>query len=188
MRIFKAIRQAYISLVSDDTESFPTAQATHSGKATKYGRLSPYGLDSNPPTGAWVLLFSSQGKESTKFGIACDFLNRKKSLAEGEVVLYNTQTQSYVYLKANGDIEVDAKNDLVAIVAGDLSVSVTGSVDINSSTITLGSGGGHKALVTEDLLTLFTDHTHSGVETGSGSTGVPNTPATTEKTVNLKAT
>lgn len=122
------IKQGLITLLNDDTSAYPTAQATMNGKPTDYTRLSPYGLDSNPPSNAWVLLFNSQGDESVKFGIASDLLNRKKALKKGEVVLYNTLSKSWVHLKENGDIELDVKNDLIANVVGDMKATVGGDV------------------------------------------------------------
>lgn len=119
-RILQMIKQAVITLVTSDTSAYPQGQAKYNGKTTEYNRLSPYGLDSNPPSGVSVILLSSQGQEAVKFGIASDFLGRKKGLKEGEVALYNTLTKSFVFLKENGDVEINTPN---LIVEGNLEVT-----------------------------------------------------------------
>ena len=148
-RILQMIKQAVITLVTSDTSAYPQGQAEYNGKITNYTRLSPYGLDSNPPVGSSVILLSSQGQEAVKFGIASDFLGRKKELKEGEVALYNTLTQSLVLLKENGDIEISTSN---LIVNGNL--EVTGNM-------------------TNDGTDVGKTHLHSGVTTGGSNTGPP---------------
>lgn len=125
---WQMIKQAYLSFVTDDSSVYPKGQAGYNDKTTDFLRYSPYGLCSNPPLGSWVLLLSAQGQEAVKIGLVADLLNRKEGLKEGEAVLYNTLTKSFVLLKENGDIEVDAKNDLVANVAG--SATITAVIDI----------------------------------------------------------
>ena len=90
------IKQGFISLKSDDNSAYPSGQATANRKATKFTRLSVYGLCYNPPKDSHVLLLNSQGQESNKFGIVNDFLNRIKGLKEGEVAIYNTKTKTTV--------------------------------------------------------------------------------------------
>lgn len=129
---WQMIKQAYLSAVSGDSSTYPKGQATHNDKTTEFLRYSPYGLISNPPKDAWVLLLSVQGQEAAKVGLVADFLNRKKGKKEGVVGLYNTITQSLILLKENGDIEVDAKNDLIANVAGDMAADVGGNASVNA--------------------------------------------------------
>lgn len=122
------IKQAVISLVTDDSHDYPRGQADYNGKTTEFLRYSPYGLFSNPPKGSWILLLGSQGQESTKAGLISDYLNRKKNIKEGECGLYDVKTGNLIYLKENGDIEIDCKNDLTATVAGNANINVTGNV------------------------------------------------------------
>lgn len=109
-KIQNIIKSAYLSLSNSDTSYYPTAQASYKGKSANFVRLSPYGLDSNPPSGSFVLLFSSYGQESNKFGISSDMARRQSSLNEGEVALYNTKTGSSVLLKSNGEIEISGSS------------------------------------------------------------------------------
>ncbi len=122
------IKQAVISLVTDDSHDYPRGQADYNGKTTEFLRYSPYGLFSNPPKGSWILLLGSQGQESTKAGLISDYLNRKKNVKEGECGLYDVKTGNLIYFKENGDIEIDCKNDLTATVAGNANINVAGNV------------------------------------------------------------
>lgn len=109
-KFYNIIKSAYVSLTNDDTSTYPTAQAAYKGKVANFVRLSPYGLDSNPPQGSFVLLLSSYGQESNKLGISSDMTRRQDSLKEGEVALYNTKTQAFVLLKQDGSIAISAQN------------------------------------------------------------------------------
>lgn len=177
----QAIKQAVITAVTDDSEAYPQGQCEHNGKTINYTRLSPYGLDSNPPKDFHLLLLSSQGQEGVRFGIASNMNSRKSGLKEGEIAVYNPVTKSFVFFKENGDIEIDSQKDVVVKTKGNVVVTPGGSATIDSSDVKLGGTSGLKALATEDLLTLYNTHTHP--ETG-GTTGVPNQQASAEKTVN----
>ncbi len=107
-KFLQMIRQAYYSVVSDDTSEYPQAQVTSNGKATNITRLSTYGVFGNPPLGAHVLMFQSQGQESTKFAIFNDMTGRKKGVKEGECGLFNTLTEAIVYLKEDGSIAIES--------------------------------------------------------------------------------
>jgi len=117
-KVLNMIKQAFISVVGSDSGAYPVSQATYNSKSTDYTRLSPYGLCSNPPENSLVVLFSAQCQESVKFGIADDMPNRFKNLKSGEVVLFNYISGSYIFLKQNGDIEVEVKNNLITNVTG----------------------------------------------------------------------
>lgn len=138
-RFLQMIKQAYISLVTDDSSAYPKGQAGYNDKTTDFLRYSPYGLDSNPPKDAWVLLLGSQGQEAVKIGLCADFLNRKKRLKEGEATLHNTLTKSFVLLKENGSIEVNAPiillNGTVGVGSG-VTIPAT-NFDIGMNAITL---------------------------------------------------
>lgn len=142
-RIDNIIKTAFISKVTDDSSAYPSVQVGFKEKIANVTRLSPYGLDSNPPSGSFVLIMNAYGQESNKFAICSDALNRLKNLEEGEVAVYNTLTQSHVILKSNGDINIQAN--------GDINITATGDVHIQGV----------------DWLT----HKHSGVEPGEGISG-----------------
>ena len=162
------IRQAVISVVSDDSEAYPKAQATANGKATDITRLSVYGLCSNPPLDSHVLMISSQAQEAVKFGVINDFLRRKKNLKEGEVALFNCITGAFVYLKADGSIEVEST----------LKVSVTApETEINGNLIVNGDITATGDITSAELKVPgnpdYTVHKHGGVDTGPSQTSTP---------------
>lgn len=136
------VKTAYVTLVNGDDTSYPNMQVGYKRKVANCTRLSPYGLDSNPPRGSFVLLLSAYGQESSKFGIPADLQRRIKGLKEGEVALHNTMTQSSIILRQNGDVEIDA----------------SGSVIMNGTPITLNG---------VDWLT----HQHVGVKAGTEISG-----------------
>lgn len=166
IKLIQMIKQAVLTLVTDDSSVYPRCQAKYNEKTTDVLRYSPYGLDSNPPKDSWVLLVGSQSQEAVKVGFISDMLNRKKELKEGECVLYNTKTKSWVFLKENGDIELDSKNDLIANVVGATTITSTGDVNISASNITLTGN------VVIDGIT-FSAHKHTDVQSGGSETGGP---------------
>lgn len=159
MRLLQKIKQAFSSSPGTDSSAYPSGQATHNGKVTSFNRLLPYGLSVLEPIGAFVLLLSTQDQEAVKFGIPSAMQNRLKNLVEGEVAVYNSLTEVYVILKADGTVEINADTtidgDLVvtgdALISGDLTVTGNATIDGIS----------------------FNTHVHSGVQTGVGNTGGP---------------
>lgn len=178
MSILQMIKQAFISFVTDDSTAYPQGQATYNGKTSEFTRLSPYGLCSNPPQGALILLFSSQGQESVKFGISDLMPDRFKNLKSGEVVLYNYLSRSFVYIKENGDIEVNSQADLLANVASNVTLSCGGNLSANvSGTTTVDSAG--NVTVTAPQLTLNGNLQVNGNITSSGTVTAPTVSGTT---------
>ena len=168
-KILNYIKQAFYSLVDADNDDYPSGQSTSNGKSEKFIRLGTYGICSNPPLNSHIVLISSQGQESIKFGIINDFKNRMKSLKEGEVVIMNTITNTYIYLLTDGSIEISGTTNII----GDL--NITGDLDV-SGDITTND-------ITADNVTASTDviangvslknHVHGGVTTGTSSTLPP---------------
>ena len=178
-KIRAIIKQAFKSLVNDDSSAYPNAQSTYSKKPTDHVRLSTYGICANAPNGSHVFLLQSEGKESIKFGIENDFLRRLKGLTEGEAALYNTLTESFVLMKADGSVEVDSKKDIIATAAGDVTITASGDINATASTATVTAStvtiNGN--LVVNGTITGPTAITSSGTITGasiaSTAVGVP---------------
>ena len=163
-KIKNIIKQAYISLVDNDENIYPIGQASFNGKASKFTTLSVYVICSNPPLDSHILLFSSQGQESVKFGIINDFLNRKKGLKEGEVCLFNSKTKSYILLKQDGSI----------VVFSDNGIDILGDFSIMGDLFVSGDITAKKITVTGDVVAngvSLKTHKHSGVTIGAGVTG-----------------
>lgn len=159
------LKQAFVSLLFDDSEAYPIVQVTSNKIQTKAVRLSVYGVCSNPPANAHALIMNSQAQESTKFAIINDFQNRKKGLKAGEVAIVNTVTGSIVFLKEDGSIEIEATSiSLSGDITLDGDVTCNGDLDMAGNDIT------NPNLV--DGVEIST-HTHSGVTTGTSNTGPP---------------
>jgi len=93
------IKQAFYKDVDLDTTAYPRGKAQANEKVTTFTRMSVYGVYSNPPINSHILLLSSQGQESNKFGFLNDFLNRKKNLKSGEVAVGNTSNNMLIVFK-----------------------------------------------------------------------------------------
>jgi len=169
--ILKRIRQAFVSLVSDDSEAHPKAQLTESGKTYEAIRLSVYGVCSNPPRDSNALVFApSYGGEDIKYSISNDHRNRFKNLKEGEVVVGNYKTQARIFFDEDGNLNVNVPDgNLTATVGGKATLNAT-EVVINSDTTINGSltttgdiSGGGKG--------TFTETVSAPSYTGSGGSG-----------------
>lgn len=168
------IRQAFVSLLFDDSEAYPIVQISANGKKAKAVRLSIYGVVSHPPRNSHALVFNSQGQESTKFAIINDFLNRKKGLKEGEAALFNTLTGAFVLMKENGDIEIETSAN-VNISGADL--TLTGDITLDGDVVC----NGDLDMSGNDILDTglvdgvdIENHLHfSEVPTGTNNTGPP---------------
>ncbi len=184
-KLFNLIKQAYYSVVGADNNPFPSGKYSASGRDNKFIRMSVYGICSNPPIKSHILILNGQGRESTKFGFVNDFFNRKKNLAEGEVVLFNTKTGSFVYLKSDGGIDISASGDINIDAP---TVNITGDVNITGATVIDG-----EASVTGDVISdsagtaiSLTNHFHlgnlgfnTGAPVAGGGVPAPSTPPST---------
>jgi phage gp45-like len=112
-------------------ESSDDSGALRSGTASWLGRegqpiqlASLYGLVHNPPAGCQVLLLPQNGQESNSIGLP-DLPTARplKDLLAGEVAVVNYLTGAYVLFKENGDIEVVTPSNLVATVAGNITMT-----------------------------------------------------------------
>lgn len=74
--------------------------------------------------------------------------------------------RTVITIRENGEVEINAGNNDVYIVGGNVLLGAQGDV--------------MKRLINETLVTLFNSHTHSGVTSGSAVTGVPTVPLVEE--------
>lgn len=168
-KISQWIKQARL-INTDDSTAYPRAQVSYNGKTSNIMRLSPYGLCSNPPNDSLVLLLNLQGQESVKVGIADDILNRFKNLAQGEAVLYNTQTQSYVLMRANGDVQISAQGNIDADATGNITADAGGNIEATAGGNIAATATG-SATITAPAIVLNGNVTIAGTlaQTGGGA-------------------
>jgi phage gp45-like len=164
-KILNMMRQGFVSLISNDSEPYPIAQATVNGKPTQFTRLSIYGICSNPPKNSHVFLMSSQGQEAVKFGVLNDFLNRKKNLKEGEVAIINTKTGAFILLKENGDIDIESAN---TNYTGN--IKIVGDLDVDGDIAATGDITVDGDIIVGSSSISFLNHIHSQPNDSNGDT------------------
>lgn len=146
----------------DDTKVFQQGRFRSNGKTSKFIMMSTYGICSMPPKGGHILMFNSQGRESSRFGFVNDFVRRMRGMKEFEVALLNTKTGKYIYLKNDGSVEVNSDLN----ITGDL--TVVGAISATGDVVA-GSG--------DTIPISLKDHIHTGVEPGAGDSGPPKNTA-----------
>lgn len=168
---------------SDDTGNYRFGQFFYQGQTSKGQIFTPYGFYHNPPDNSLAIIFAQNGQDSNRIAMVSDPNNRKKNLAKGEAGIENAVTGSFVLMKEDGSIEVEAAGDVtitaaqnVTITADNVSFNLTGtstftiggtSITIDSSGITVTGGD-----IVADGKSLKT-HVHSGVTSGGSNTGQP---------------
>lgn len=171
---------------TDDSGNYPVVVTRFFGKTVRSQALLPYGVVSRCPSGGLATRFLLMGKESNSMAMCADPRNRMKNLNEGEIGLYNQTTQSFVLLRGNGDVEVNAQGNVIANATGDIQAEAS-SATITASTVTINGNlvvdgnitntGNIASDGTIDSGTISLEqHTHPYTWTdpaGSGSTGVP---------------
>lgn len=144
------------------------------------GKLGQYGLYGNAPKNSLVIVMQINGQEEVLYGIEDDVNNRPRGIKEGEVMLFNTLTKNYIYLKEDGDTDIYAKQNININVNGDVvinaqNVIVNGTASINGDANVSGNlavGGTMSAGVVEagngaDLSASDTVTSVKGIVTGA---------------------
>lgn len=139
------VKIALVTLNTDDTENLPEAQVQYMGKAADVVLVQPYGLTSRPPKNqSLVALLNVQGQEQNRVGIPFCPLLRKKGLSEGEAVLENMLSGSFIYMREDGTIVIEGdKLEInaplmvvnVPIININGTVSITGGFFVNGKNV-----------------------------------------------------
>ena len=158
-------------------------------------RMAEFGFSSMPPDGSSVIALFARGDHSDGVIIATGHIaSRPVGLAPGESKLYS-QDGKYVYMTASGGIivfvngqdvvinnarkvTINASSDVTVNCGGNLLAAVTGSATITAPNIILnGNVSVEGTIIASGNVTgngiSGDSHVHSGVETGDGTTGVP---------------
>jgi phage baseplate assembly protein V len=152
-RIQLAIGKGRITAI-DDSGTVQKVQAQMNWGELRDGtpRLAEFGLASRPPAQSDVVFVFIAGDRSNGVAIATGHQpSRPTGLQEGEAMLYDLWGK-HVYLKADGSIEVDAKN-------GPVTVNNATTVTINAATEVLMNTPILK--VTGDVLDNCNTNTHT---------------------------
>lgn len=157
---------------SDDSGNVQVLQVRLGQDEVRDGtpRLAEYGLTSVPPIGSDAIVIFIGGDRSAGVAVATGNQGaRPKGLAVGEVAIHDDQgqmvhiTRSGITIKGAGKPVTIQDTPKVRIEADRL--EVTGDIEDRCDT-----DGRTMAAMRE----IYNEHTHGGVQTGSGSTSIPN--------------
>lgn len=128
------VKLAIKSMVIEDTQAtengenknpIPQLQVQTYEAVKQCGKLGHYGFYGNAPMGSLVVVIQANGQEECLYGAEDDVNNRPRGLKEGEVMMYNTLTQSYIYLDKEGACKVYAKKDMnIGVAEGNVNITV----------------------------------------------------------------
>lgn len=93
-----------ISNPDDDKSLNCVVQCESKGKAFPVGLFSPYGVSSNAPEGATVVLFNMGGSAQGKIGYASFPENRFRELKEWEVAIGNYKTKANILFADSNEV------------------------------------------------------------------------------------
>lgn len=171
----------------------PTQQVSYLGKAANVTTWTPYGFDAAPPKDKLALILAILSNSDNQVGLVGS-PGEGPTLADGEVVTYHPTTGAKVHFRADGSIEIvtalasvilSATGDITAtclnaIISASLTATVTaplitldGNVAVTGTLAVAGASASLPAVVTSGSKAIGAAHTHGGVTTGAGSTGVP---------------
>lgn len=148
-KILNIVKRAFVSQSLTDDKSSGIVQVSYFGKTGVSEVISPYGLSVRLPTGIQVLLFAVQSQENNRACIGYSQKDRFKDLEEGEVVIGNPLTRSFIKFDIDGNIEIESTGKIDIKSAKDVTIDVTGTVDlkatgdvtVDSPKVNLGIGG-----------------------------------------------
>ena len=180
-------------------------------------RFQEYGFESYPLEKAEVLAAFFNGNRDHGIAVCVhDRRYRPKDLIEGEVAIYTNEdaiTPFRIQMKKNRihyrrsdqeDIDIDTSKtedigtsktenigtSKIITAPTETHVNATEHI-INSPQVSLGGNdfAGLRKIIDERFITLFNNHVHSGVQSGTGNTAVPTVSASeaNQATANVKA-
>ena len=156
-KISNIIKRSNITRISDDKNSFQTAQISYMGKVADTEIIWPYGMYGNVPINSLCVTFSSGAQEEDRVTFPSRSHKRiRRDLKSGEVGMGNFVTGSETFYDADGNIIINAKNDLKITVIGDATITAN-FVTIDSDTditgkVNLGISGAAIARVGDSVL------------------------------------
>ena len=147
-QVRRIVRWSVVESAGDDRGGFPVQQISYLNRAGLSAAWYPFGYHAIAEEDSQALLFTISGQSDARVHFPGSPKDRPE-VKPGEVVLYHPKSQSKIYLKNDGDIEIIAK-DQAKITApngltinantqinGTLTVSDTtkldGTVDINNT-------------------------------------------------------
>ena len=151
--LINLIKRAVSTSTANDSSVTQLTQIKYYDKVSQSEIIHDYGFSSSAPRGSVVYCFSCGGNEQNLIGIANHVLSRFKNLSEGEVVIGNQLTGTYIKFDKNGDIIIGGGNVIIEqnlLVKGD----ITDNSGSNSATL-------------KTLRDAYNGHTHTSAPPGN---------------------
>ena len=188
------IRYAYLLKNKSDGQDNQVAEIGFYGTKIQSRIIWPYGLSGLAPRGSTMLNMILNGQAQNNACIPTYPQERRRNMKEWEFATGNYKTKAETFYDDNGDLNVLAPNGNVNIIAAkdvnvncvNLTASATAQTTITSPTITLDGDvtitGNSNVMGNSDVGGTLKNngqdvggtHTHGGVQTGSGTSGGPN--------------
>lgn len=130
------IKLGKVTLNTSDEESIPSLQLTYLGKVANAALLLPYGLTARPPKDTLCLVINIGGQEENRIAIPLGTAKRKKGLKDGETVIENQITGSFLYMREDGTLEINIPKDLETIVTA-ISIQASGETILQTTKLTI---------------------------------------------------
>lgn len=146
--IANSIKRVAVSESSSDNGNYAKQKINYRGTTGNAEMLLPYGHHANIPANTLAVMLRLSADSENRVAIPMSGRNRIKGLAEGEVVYFHPDTHSYLWFKANGDIDIHSENDInidaniINIDAETINITATETnltsetINIDSTTIT----------------------------------------------------
>lgn len=160
-----------VLLIANSAKKMQTLQLGLLAGETADGieHFEPYGFTSNPLAGAeHVTVFVDGDRAHGITLVVADRRYRLQGLVAGEMAIHDDQGQKVHLMR--GGIVIDGAGLPISVIGN---VTITGTLAVTqavSMQASLAVIGG----ITEDGVNIGNNHTHSGVQAGSGNTGPPN--------------
>lgn len=170
-RLMMAIGRGRVTTV-DDAGAVQMIQVQLGQDEVRDGtpRLAEYGLTSVPPIGTDVVVIFVGGDRSAGVAVATGNQGaRPKGLLVGEVAIHDDQGQM-VHITRDG-IVIKGAGKPVTITDTPKVRMVTERLEVTGDII---DHCDDQPRTMKGMRDIYNTHTHSGVQTGSGSTGYPN--------------
>lgn len=146
-KLFNMIKKGYVTLPTKNSGTYSTMQVRYLNKTGNAFPIYPYGMMANPPVNNMCLLFNINAHEDNLAAICYTQKNNYGvTLENTEAILGNPESGSYIRFLENGDIEINAKNNIIVngkkmdiVLTDKLDVQTT-EMDIHGK-VKLGDGG-----------------------------------------------
>jgi len=132
------IKLGKVTLNTSDEESIPGLQLTYLGKVANAALLLPYGLTARPPNDTLCLVINIGGQEENRIAIPLGTAKRKKGLKDGETVIENQITGSFLYMREDGTLEINIPENLETLVKA-ISIKASGATVLETTKLTITS-------------------------------------------------